>query len=35
MAEWKCFVGEEHTFYGIYCDYYADFEEHWKADSTQ
>jgi len=35
MAEWKCFVGEEHTFYGIYHDYYSDFEEHWKADSTQ
>ena len=35
MTEWKCFVGEEHTFYGIYHDYYADFEEHWKADSTQ
>jgi len=35
MTEWKCFVGEEHTFYGIYHDYYEDFEEHWKADSTQ
>lgn len=35
MTEWKCFVGEEHTFYGIYYDYYEDFEEHWKADSTQ
>ena len=35
MAEWKCFVGEEHTFYGIYWDYYDDFEERWKADSTQ
>ena len=35
MKEWKCFVGEEHTFYGIYHDYSEDFEEHWKADSTQ
>ena len=35
MTEWKCFVGEEHTFYGIYHDYYEDYEEHWKADSTQ
>ena len=35
MTEWKCFVGEEHTFYGIYYDYYEDFEKHWKADSTQ
>ena len=35
MKEWKCFVGEEHTFYGIYHDYPEDFEEHWKADSTQ
>lgn len=35
MTEWKCFVGEEHTFYGIYHDYYEDFGERWKADSTQ
>ena len=35
MTEWKCFVGEKHTFYGIYCDYYEDIAAHWDAESTQ
>lgn len=35
MEKWKCFVGSEHTFYGIYCDYADDVGKHWAADSTK